>query len=283
MPGGDTPSPPTALHRLQQDAPVVQDANYEFDDFDRAYIDDQILTIQALILQALLTALNATWFTLDGGSASVNAGQPVCAAATTGVGVTLATDAALAAAGLATGIAITPAAPGAKICVAMAGILPPSMTGLAAGSAGPVKATGGALVQVASVGPSDYPVGYVNAQGILTLRISQPSGFPSTTGRTIVNANGGTTTLNQTGDIDVFADSSASIANHILLPTSPSNGQRVRTADVGKNAAAKNITLDGGSISVSVLGSSGTTYAITTNGAAQDLEYSANKNTWFGV
>lgn len=285
MPGGNNPSPPSALlESLQQDAPVIQDADYEFDTEDRAYIDAQILAIQQLILQALLLNLNATWFTLDGSSAQVAAGQPVCAAANENVSVTLATDAALAAAGGCKGVAITGAAPGAKILVAQSGLLPASLTGLAQGSAGPVKATAGALEQVATIGAGDYPVGYVNAQGVLTLGPILPATLTTTSiGRTVVDAAGGTTTLTQQGDIDVFANSTASTANHVDLPTSPSNGQRVRVCDVGNNAAVKNITLDGGSKTVSVLGSSGTTYAITTNGGSQDVEYSGTQGKWFGV
>lgn len=47
-----TPSPPSLIWNFEVDPPIEQDADYEFSDQDRAYIDSQILGTQALALKA---------------------------------------------------------------------------------------------------------------------------------------------------------------------------------------------------------------------------------------
>jgi hypothetical protein len=110
-------------------------------------------------------------YTMDAGSSSVAAGQCLCLA-TGGTKVTsVMTSGALAAAGAVLGMALSSAAANGNCTLSVEGIVPNSITGLGAGtvSAVRVNTSTGYAQRVASFGVGDYPLGYCNASGDLTL------------------------------------------------------------------------------------------------------------------
>lgn len=165
------------------DAAVVIDNTWALTDQDRAYIDSQNLAMQQQLLMCLLLGMHCTWFILDAGSAAASKGDVVCSAGTSGLTVTRALPTPLAAAGIATGIVVLNAPigggavqPGAPVLVAMEGLVPASITGIAAGSALYAIVSNSARVQATgTVSSTAYPLGVVDAAGNLTLGISGPS------------------------------------------------------------------------------------------------------------
>lgn len=90
---------------------------------------------------------------------------------TGGVTVLAATSANLALAGAVLGVATQAGTGGQTITVAIESMVPNSVTGLGSGAATAVRCntTSGLLERVASFGTSDYPVGYCNAAGDVTM------------------------------------------------------------------------------------------------------------------
>jgi hypothetical protein len=167
-----TPSPPSKILNLQQDSPLAQDASYEFGDEDRAYIDSQALGAQGFLLQCLLLGIHATFYTLDAGSAAAAIGDVVCSASTGSQTVTRALTAPLAIAGSPAGIVLLGAPPGGRVLVAMAGLIPATITGINGTGSNQVAvvnaSTARALAQ-ASLSTGNVPLGSVDGAGNLEL------------------------------------------------------------------------------------------------------------------
>jgi len=159
---------------LQPDDPLVQNADYRFDEFDRAFIDEQIRACQEHLATLLLNSAVATWLPLDGASAALAAGDCVCASAgpVAVPTITQALPAALAAAGTVLGIALRGAAPGSRALVALSGVLASTITGLA-----PVQSPNryvrcsqnARCERVPKFLANDFPIGAVTNTGLLTL------------------------------------------------------------------------------------------------------------------
>src|SRR5580700_841269 len=157
-------------NNLAPDQPVILDADYQFTDQDRAYIDDQIRATQQAVADNVLNGIHSTWCLLDSSSAAGLAGQVVCAAGTSPQSVTLATPAALAAASSALGVLMQAAAPGGRARIALAGLVPASVTKLAVGASfARVNASTYFPEGVNSLGSGDFPLGTLAANGDLTL------------------------------------------------------------------------------------------------------------------
>jgi hypothetical protein len=160
--------------QLAVDPALVMDANYKFARADRRYIDDQVRAIEQLIVDNLINGHHASWFNLDGGSASVIAGDTVCNASVAGGGlVTKAVAAALGPARSIAGVVLTAASPGSKVLVAIGGILSNSITGLASGLSGFVKVntTTSRCERVAGFSNGEVVVGTVDAVGWLNIAL----------------------------------------------------------------------------------------------------------------
>lgn len=155
---------------LEPDDPIVIDAEYQFSDADREYIDDQLRATQQAVADNVLNGIHTTWVMLDQDSLPVQAGHGICAAGTSPQYVTLATPTALSNAGSAMGVAMQAGSPGSMIRVAVAGLVPASVTSLAAVEGfARVNATTYFVEKVSSLGSSDYPLGAIAANGDLTL------------------------------------------------------------------------------------------------------------------
>jgi hypothetical protein len=160
---------------LAPDEPLIQDADYRFDEFDRALIDEQIRASQEHLAAALLNGIVATYVRLDGASDSIAPGDGVCltAALLALPTVTKALPAALLAAGAVLGLALRPAPPGSHVLVALAGCLPTSVTGLTSQN-GPRFIRCGANARserVAKFAAGDFPLGAATNAGALTLTL----------------------------------------------------------------------------------------------------------------
>jgi hypothetical protein len=156
------------------DAPLVQNASTPFDAAERRMIDEQITGLQQVLAAALVNGAVATYAQIDASSQAIVVGDVLCRSTASSLRVTLATSAAIAAAGAAFAVALGAGAPGARIPVAVAGAIGPTITGLAA-SAGVCRVSSvGRPVKVSSYSSGDYPLGKIDAQGWLILAISQP-------------------------------------------------------------------------------------------------------------
>lgn len=194
------------LQDFVADDPLVIDANYKFGKADRQYIDAQIRMIQTALVEALIKGRNGSWFDLDMDSATVRPGHVVCSASTASGTVTLCTAGAVANAKLALGVVVTAAAPGSKVFIATGGLLPPSITGLAAASPGFVRVntTTGYLERVASYAGGDIALGSVDAAGWMNLAAFNGSTLSSPGAAGTIPASDGsgnlqTTPVNVTG------------------------------------------------------------------------------------
>lgn len=167
---------------LGVDAPLALTADYHIGSTeDRRYADEQIRGIELHLVESLIRGTQATWVKVDSGSASLAIGDVVSPAATAAdagtrtVYATKATIAALGAAGFAFGVCLTAGVPNGWVLVARSGILPASITGLAAGAAGPVRVhqTTGRCERMDG-DHMGYPIGYVDAAGNLHLLPARP-------------------------------------------------------------------------------------------------------------
>lgn len=162
---------------LRPDLPLVQNAGYQLDGPDRQRIDDQILGCQQHLADNLINGVIASWFTLDGASPALVAGDVFCLGSTTSGSVTLATPAMMSTAGIVLGIALQAAAAGSKVRGAIGGLVSARFTALAAGAAGVARlSTAGRVEVVSSYVPGDYPLGFVDLAGWLTLVRAYPVG-----------------------------------------------------------------------------------------------------------
>jgi hypothetical protein len=193
-----TPSAPSAIWGMilaggssvfAVDPPIVQDANFRANQTYFSYVDSQVRGLQTHVVQSLVSGLNATWATLDASSAAVSAGDVVCLAGFTSGTVTKGTSGALAAAGMAFGIALQAAAPGGQLPIAVKGKVPASITGLpTSGNQLYARAVSNRVSTVASLGVSDFVLGTVDAAGNLTLSIQLPA---ATTGSALAPGTAG--------------------------------------------------------------------------------------------
>ncbi len=176
---------------LAVDDALVMDANYRFNPTDRRYIDDQVRGIEQHLVDALIKGRHGSWYTLDGSSAAVVAGDTVCLASTATGTVTKSTVATLANAKAAAGIVVYAANPGGYVFVAFGGTLSPSITGLGA-AAGFVRVDTATsrCERVAAVSSTDYGLGYVDAAGWLQVGALFVNGLTSTT---VIAGDGGDT------------------------------------------------------------------------------------------
>lgn len=185
-------------HTLEPDQPVTLNAGYQLDATDRRFVDEQIRQIQTMLAALLVAGRQGTYFELDASSAAVAAGDNVCVSpnSTTAQVVTKATGAALSIAGRPCGVVLEGAQPGTKVRVATFGTLPPSVTGLGA-SQGLVRvnATTARCEKVTLLSGGDYPVGYVDTAGNLTLGLGDAyeSALPSGDAGKVLYYNGGWT------------------------------------------------------------------------------------------
>lgn len=155
-----------------------QAANTTFDTQDRQYIDAQIRGCQQHLADSLINGVIGTWARVASTSSELANGDVVCLAgvASGEPTVTLATAAAIAGPGAAYGVVLRAASPGARVLLAIDGILAPSITGLGT-TAGLVRVSSvGRPERVASYSSGDYPLGSVNSLGYLTLNRSTAVG-----------------------------------------------------------------------------------------------------------
>lgn len=159
------------IRSVRVDLPVRLDASWSPTRADRRDIDDQILGVQQHIVDSLLSGYHATWVLVDGGSQPLNPGDLVCTVATNGgiPTVTLAYGAALAAAGAVFGVVLNAAQPFAKVRIAFNGVIPNSITGLAALQGVCVANTDGTCLRLVAATTADYVVGTIDAAGNLTI------------------------------------------------------------------------------------------------------------------
>jgi hypothetical protein len=178
------------------DQPIVQDATFGGSRANNAtyfsYLDSQARAAQTHIIQSLIGGLTATWRVVDGASAAVSAGDVLCLAGSSSGTVTRAVSAALANAPAAFGIALQAAPPGGSVPIACNGLVSPAITGLASGTGFLYVRVGTVTARaqlVASLGPTDYPLGTADAAGNLALRSGQ---FPPGAGGSIAGDVTGT-------------------------------------------------------------------------------------------
>lgn len=165
-------SPTTEMRNFAVDVPLVQSAPYRLDAKDRAYIDDQIRTMQQYMVQALINGVIGTYIRVDSSSAPVAVGDVLCSAnSPLGIlTVTRAVAAAIATAGAVFGVALTAASPGGYVFVAVEAILTPSQSKLT--TSGPVRLNPvtGTLQVVSSFALTDYIIGNSNAGWVTIVR-----------------------------------------------------------------------------------------------------------------
>jgi len=159
---------------LVPDEPLVQDADYRFDDVDRAYIDDQIRACQEQLAALLLNSVVATWVRLDGSSDPLVPGDCVCLAPTDAgfAAVTKALPASLAAAGAVFGIALLAVPPGGRALIALRGVLRPAVTGVGAQNVANrfIRCSATARCErVTKFVANDFPVGTAAPSGFVNL------------------------------------------------------------------------------------------------------------------
>ncbi len=167
------------LSDRQVDDPIQQSAAFRYDKLDRAYVDEQIRGTQQHVVDNLISGLTATWFTVSADSGAVEVGDVVCVGGSTPIQyfVTKALAAALANAGRPLGICLTSAAPGADVRVAMAGVIPPTITGLVPSDNRAIRvSSAGRCETVAAFSTGDYPLGYIDNVAYLSLAASTTTG-----------------------------------------------------------------------------------------------------------
>lgn len=173
---------------LAVDTPLAQSAGYRFDKNDRQYIDNQVLGCQQHLVSSVISGTHATYATIDGSSASIAVGDCVCLASSSGSApkVTKAVAAALSNAKAVFGIALQSGTAGAKIQVAISGMVSSTITGLDAAASGFVRVntTTARCEQVPYFTSLDYKVGCVDNAGALTIG----GGAVSTGGASIIDA-----------------------------------------------------------------------------------------------
>jgi hypothetical protein len=195
-----TSSSPPAI-----DAPIQQDATFASNPAAirqyRSYLDSQILGLETHVVQSLVGGVTGTIVPVASSSGPISVGQWVCS---TGNGVVPALAAALATAALPLGIALTPGAAGGLVRIAMGGLVPSQVTGLASGSAlyGVLNTSTGFTVATAAPSLTDYPVGAIDASGNLSVQIQLPE----------VVASGGVGVWRTLFDLDFTAQSNQTFA-----------------------------------------------------------------------
>ncbi len=155
---------------LTVDDALAMSATWRFTTAERRYIDDQVRGCQQHLAAGLINGVLGTWFDLAGSSDDVIAGDSVCLASADGT-VTKALAADLANAGGTTGIVLVAAPSGSKVFVAVGGHISPTLTGLDTGSPGAVivNPSTSRPEYAASVVPGDYPIGFVDNAGFMTI------------------------------------------------------------------------------------------------------------------
>jgi hypothetical protein len=154
---------------LAVDEPLVQDSRYRLTPEDRKYIDEQIRGLEQHVVDMLVKGRHATYYTLDASSPAVTEGDIVCPASSVLGTVTKALTATLTSARSVCGVVVKAASPGGRVLVAVGGMIPPTMTGLAAAASGSVRVnpSTGRCEMVATLTGSDYGVGTVDGAGFL--------------------------------------------------------------------------------------------------------------------
>ncbi len=162
------------------DSPVTLVADWFLNKADRQRIDAQILACQQQIAYSL-RGQTTTQAMLNASSSSAGVvGDCVCSAVlpatesdplTAVRQVARAGSAQVAQAGMVLGILVTPAAIGGYGRIALDGIVGSAITGLALSNAGPVRlnTTTRRCERVAAFASGDYPIGYVDTAGNLSL------------------------------------------------------------------------------------------------------------------
>lgn len=220
----------------QVDDPVKLTASWRMNAAERAFIDEQIRATEQHVVDSLVNGLIATWAILDTSSAAVAAGDNVCSASNALGTVTRATAAALGFAGAGAGVVLRAAAPGSPVWIAQLGriLQSTSITGLAVGAQGPVRinTTTGRLEKVAALTTADYPAGYVDSAGNLSLLLAPLGSFGGAPANPflheVVDAD---YTVTETSGTVILAFSSLSLPRTIHLPAA-TPGTRVRAGVV---------------------------------------------------
>lgn len=279
------PFPPSNIWTFQIDPPIAQNAAYNLDKNDRAYIDSQILGLQTHVVKSLVGGIIASWFTLDGSSASVAIGDVVCLNGTTGQTVIRATSTPLAAAGSALGIAISAAAPGGSVQVAIRGILPPSITGMTTGS--PTNTVALVAAARATAVPylqyNSFGLGTVDAAANLTLNpLPIGVGYQGLVTPPARITSAGSVGL---GISLVLADTSGG-AFAITMPTSTTalDGTQVTVKDAKGTFNTNNLTVNSGAGNTienpASLGTYGSSQVLNTKGACFRFYYDLTQHIW---
>lgn len=164
---------------LEVDDPLALTANYFLSAEDRQFISSQARGMQAHLVRSLLRGQIGTFFKLAPTSAALQPGDCFCSASLEsseeapelGVRyVTLATPEALELAGVVAGVALVAVNPGGWARGATDGIIGRQITGLATEAHGPVRVSAaGRCERVDAFSEGDFPVGYADQQGNLTL------------------------------------------------------------------------------------------------------------------
>lgn len=225
----------SAIANRQVDPALVQDASFEMDEDDRAYIDSQAREGQKHLVQSLVGGVNATWMTLDGTSAAGSVGDVVCMV---GPNVTRAVAAALTNAGGVYGILMTAGAPGVSVNVALTGAIPPAVTGLPSSGNHPyarVNQTTARVETVTSLASSDFALGTVEPSGNLSLRVQLPpaTGGGGGTGGTTLSAGFTQPAIGSTVVATVLNNEGLQIGQSIAVS---GGGYYISTAVSGSNS-----------------------------------------------
>jgi hypothetical protein len=160
------------LLTLQKDAAVRLSPDWRPSQEDRALIEAEVLAIEDHLLRTLLTGVIASSYVLDAESAEAAVGDVVCLAGRLGspaIVTRALLDALLGAGNRPLGVCLTKAAPGGRLVVALAGTLPPGVTGL---SATPPAATNIVTVD----GETARPFNLWEREGATLLGYSDPAG-----------------------------------------------------------------------------------------------------------
>lgn len=231
---------------------------------DRALIDEQIRATQQHVVDDLINGTIATWFLLDTTSAAVVAGDVIVNASSPLSTVTKATTGALALAGGGIGVVLAGATPGSPIRVAVFGQVAPSVTSLAAAT-GMVRinTSTGRLQKVTSLTAGDYPAGFVDNQGNLTLGFAPQftAGGPTGGFTNVYTPTGaGTTTITDIVGRILVCISGITGPIMIAFPSAPGVGMEIRTKVKDTSLTdANTLTVNGGAKHVEFEGSSTTT------------------------
>lgn len=155
---------------LEQDLTADLGAGYRFDLQDRRYLDNQARGCQRHLLDSLLDGTVAPWLRLDPSGAGGAKGDVVCLASASSANVVKRAVAAALATGVgAVGVQLVDGVAGQRVRVAVGGVIPPLVTGLAAGAPGfaRINTTTGRVERVASYSAGDMPIGTIDNAGNL--------------------------------------------------------------------------------------------------------------------